>query len=92
MVGQVLHWDGAPVAGVRLELADAWGNRYNAISKAGASDAGQFDFPLFSATPQTLYLTVLDDGGNPVSSAIPVLHNVDPASTFPCHHVIVKGG
>ncbi len=92
VVGQVLNWDGAPVAGVRLELADAWGNRYTAFSKAGASDAGQFDFPLFSATPQTLYLTVLDGGGNPASPAIPVLHNVDPASTFPCHHVIVKGG
>lgn len=92
VVGQVLNWNGGPVADVRLELADAWGNRYTAISKAGASDAGQFDFPLFSATPQTLHLTVLDGGGNPISPSISVPHNVDQSSTFPCHHVIFRGG
>ncbi|MBX3053209.1 MAG: transglycosylase domain-containing protein [Caldilineaceae bacterium] len=92
VVGQVLNWSGAPVAGVRIGLADAWGNNYVAISKPGATDAGQFDFPLFSDTPQTLYLTVQDEAGNPISPAIPVPHNVDPASTFPCHHIIVKGG
>jgi len=92
VVGQVLDWNGAPVAGVRIGLDDAWGNHYVAVSKAGASDAGQFDFPLFSATPQTLHLTMQDGNGNPISPAIPVLHNVDPASSFPCHHVIVKGG
>jgi len=92
IVGQVINWGGAPVAGVRIGLADAWGNRYTAISKPGASDAGWFDFPLFSDTPQTLHLTVQDGNGNPISPPIPVLHNVDPASTFPCHHMIVKGG
>ena len=92
VVGQLVDWNGGPVVGVRLELADAWGNRYTTFSKAGASDAGQFDFPLFSATPQTLHLTVLDGGGNPISPSIPVPHNVDQSNTFPCHHVIVKGG
>ncbi|MBI3960385.1 MAG: transglycosylase domain-containing protein, partial [Chloroflexi bacterium] len=66
VVGQVINWDGAPVAGVRLGLADAWGNHYVAVSKAGATDAGQFDFPLFSATPQTLHLTVQDGNGTPI--------------------------
>ena len=92
VVGQVIDWGGAPVAGVRLELADAWDNHYSAISKAGATDAGWFDFPLSSDAPQTLHLTVLDGNGNPISPSIPVLHNVDQVSTFPCHHVIVKGG
>ncbi len=92
VVGLVLDWNGGPVAGVGLELVDAWGNRYTAVSKAGATDAGQFDFPLFSATPQTLHLTVLDGGGNPISPSIPVPHNVEQASTFPCHHVIFRGG
>jgi penicillin-binding protein 1C len=92
VMGQVLNWEGAPVAGVRMELADPWNNRAVAVSKSGATDAGQFDFPLFSGTDQTLYLTVLDENGNPISPAIPVPHNMDPASSFPCHHVIVKGG
>ncbi|RLT41954.1 MAG: hypothetical protein DWI57_06220, partial [Chloroflexi bacterium] len=92
VVGQVLNWGGAPVADVGIGLIDAWGNRYTAVSKAGATDAGRFDFPLFSATPQTLYLTVLDGNGNPISPAIPVLHNIDADSSFPCHHIIVKGG
>jgi len=92
VVGQVINWGGAPVANVRIELVDTWGNRAQAISKAGATDAGQFDFPLFSDTPQTLFVTVLDGNGNPISPAIPVPHNVDAASSFPCHHVIVKGG
>lgn len=92
VIGQVLNWNGGPLAGVRLELTDAWGNRYGAVSKAGATDAGQFDFPLFSDTPQTLRLVVLDGNGNPISPAVPVPHNMDASSSFPCHHVVFKGG
>lgn len=92
VMGQVINWDGAPVAGVRVQLADPWNNRAVAVSKAGAADAGRFDFPLFSGSAQTLHLTVLDENGNPISPAIPIPHNMDPASTFPCHHVVVKGG
>ena len=70
---------------IDLALQDA---AQAAVSKAGASDAGQFDFPLYSATPQTLYLTVQADSGvaiSPaISPAIPVPHNVDGASFFPC--------
>lgn len=62
---------------IDLALQDA---AQAAVSKAGASDAGQFDFPLYSATPQTLYLTVQADSG----PAIPVPHNVDGASFFLC--------
>jgi len=92
VMGQVLNWEGAPVAGVRVQLTDPWNNRAVAVSKSGATDAGQFDFPLFSGSAQTLHLTVLDENGNPISPAIPVPHNMDPDSTFPCHHIIVKGG
>ena len=92
IMGLVVNWSGAPVAGIRISLADAWGNQYVAVSKAGANDAGQFDFPLFSATPQTLRLTVQDGSGNPISPEIAIPHNMDPESSFPCHHVIVKGG
>lgn len=92
VVGQVIGWNGGPLAGVGLILNDAWGNRYQAVSKAGANDAGRFDFPLFSDTPQTLHLTVVDGAGNPISPAIPVPHNVTQESSFPCHHVVVKGG
>ena len=41
VIGQVLNWEGAPVAGVRVELTDPWNNRAVAVSKAGATDAGR---------------------------------------------------
>lgn len=52
VVGKVIDWGGAPVAGVRMELADPWNNSAVAVSKAGAADTGQFDFPFSLAQPR----------------------------------------
>ena len=39
---------GAPMPGVHITMVDEWGNRADAWSKSGASDAGHYDFPISS--------------------------------------------
>ncbi|RME57224.1 MAG: carboxypeptidase regulatory-like domain-containing protein [Caldilineae bacterium] len=92
IMGRVIDRNGAPVAGVHVVLFDQWGNRYDAVSKNGPADYGQFDFPIFSGTPQTLRLVVVDANGQPISPEIPVPHNMDEVSSKPCHHVTFVGG
>jgi penicillin-binding protein 1C len=91
VVGLVLNAAGAPVGGVRILMEDPWNNRYESVSKSGAYDAGRFDFPLYSSTPQELRVTVLDSAGNPASPTVIVPHNMDAASQTLCHHVVFRG-
>ncbi len=88
VMGIVLNQDGAPVPGVRLALADPWGNQAVSTSKSGA-DSGRFDFPIYADGPHDLFLTVTDEAGNPQSSPILIPHRQDPASDAPCHHVVL---
>ncbi len=92
VMGRVLTWEGQPVPGVRAVLEDPWGNRYETVSKPGPGDAGNFDFPLYSSTPQDLRLTLVDGAGNPISPTVIIPHNRDDASRQPCHHVVFRGG
>jgi hypothetical protein len=92
VMGQVLGLDGAPLAGVRVRLQDAWGNQAIAVSKNGQGDHGMFDFPIYGDGPQNLLVTVIDEAGNPLSSDITIPHKLDAASDTPCHHVVVRGG
>ncbi len=89
VMGVVLDPGRAPVAGVRLVLADPWGNQAEAYSKNGQGDYGQFDFPVYGDGPHDLFLTVTDDAGNPLSPTIVVPHRQDAASDAPCHHVVL---
>lgn len=92
VMGQVLNRDGAPLAGVRVRLEDAWGNQVIAVSKNGQNDYGMFDFPIYGDGPQNLVLTIVDEAGNPISPALVIPHKQDAASDTPCHHVVVQGG
>ena len=92
VMGLVTNWEGAPVAGVRVLMEDPWNNRYQTVSKSGAQDAGRFDFPMYSDTPQELRLTLLGPDGTPISPTVTVPHNMDEASRQPCHHVVFRGG
>lgn len=91
IVGQVLDAGGSPVAGVHIILVDQWGNRADAISKDGAADYGSYDFPI-NFFPNRYILTVVDQAGNPISSAIVVDHLQGEGGDAPCHSVVWRGG
>jgi hypothetical protein len=91
VMGTVVNRDGAPMAGVRLAMMDAWGNQASAVSKSGQSDYGMFDFPIYGDGPQNLQLMVVDENNNPLSAPVIVPHKIDAASDTPCHHVVIRG-
>ena len=90
IVGRVLDVTGAPLAGVRLSLYDQSGNQSTALSKDFGDDAGRFDFPLFSASPQEFFLNVVDEAGNPLSSTVVLQHRQGEVPDAACHHVVFR--
>ncbi|RIK57199.1 MAG: hypothetical protein DCC57_02220 [Chloroflexi bacterium] len=92
VMGQVLNPDGAPVAGVRVQMQDAWGNQTVAVSKNGPNDYGMFDFPIYGDGPQNLVVTVVDETGTPLSAPLMIPHKQDAESDTPCHHLVLRGG
>jgi penicillin-binding protein 1C len=92
IMGQILNREGGPVAGVRVQARDSWGNVFEAVSKSGAGDYGRFDFPIGSSTPQTISLIVVDANGYPISPTVMVEHQWGSGGSEPCHHVIFRGG
>ncbi|MEZ4637509.1 MAG: hypothetical protein R2856_21585 [Caldilineaceae bacterium] len=90
LIGRIVNNQGGPVAGVRVRMIDGWGNYYESMSKSGAADFGRFDFPLYSDSPQDLRVTVLDDGGMPISPTVTVPHRQSAESDFPCHFVVMQ--
>jgi len=91
IIGRVLNAAGGPVAGVRLTLVDAWGNRAEAISKSGAADFGMYDFPLNSFANRYT-VTVVDGAGRPLSAPATVDHLQGASGSAPCHTVIWWSG
>ncbi len=92
VMGRVVNAQGDPVAGVQIVMRDEWGNQATAISKNGAIDYGMFDFPIPSGAPHQIYVTVIDDGGNPISAAITIPHRQGEATEASCHHLVLQGG
>lgn len=87
IVGAVLNKDGAPLGGVRIVMVDEWGNRAEAVSKTGATDAGRYDFPINSFANR-YSLTVVDSGGTPISAPITVEHLQGYGGDSSCHTVV----
>ncbi len=92
IMGQVLNREGGPVAGVRVQARDEWGNVYDVVSKSGPADYGRFDFPIASSTPQTLSVMVVDPNGYPMSPSVMIEHQWGSGGAAPCHHLIFRGG
>jgi len=88
ILGQVQNPDGSPAAGVRLTFVDQWGNRGEAVSKNGANDLGNYDFPIGFNPPRAIRATVVDSAGNPLSPAVVIQHHQGSNSDASCHHVI----
>lgn len=87
IVGQVLDAGGAPLAGVRINLMDQWGNQAEAWSKDSAGDFGRYDFPV-NFFPNQYTLMIVDDAGNPLSAPVVVDHLQGNGGDAPCHSVI----
>jgi penicillin-binding protein 1C len=87
IVGQVIGADGAPRPGVHIVLVDQWGNRADAISKSGATDFGNYDFPL-NDFANRYALTVVDEVGRPISPPVVVDHRQGDGGDAPCHTVV----
>jgi hypothetical protein len=69
-------------------MRDQWGNEAFAVSKSGSGDAGLFDFPVgYSA--RELYVTAVDDAGNPLSQTVTIRHLL-PEDQSPCHHIVLE--
>ncbi len=85
IMGQVLNSRGTPVAGVQVAAVDEWGNQNVTLSKAGAIDYGNYDFPI-GAARRDFFITVIDAAGNPISETAWVQHR--KFNDLPCHHVV----
>ncbi len=87
ILGSVMARSGAPMPGVHVALVDEWGNRADAWSKDGVTDAGRYDFPIGS-TPNRYTLTIIDANGAPVSAPVTVEHQQGYGGTHRCHTII----
>lgn len=87
IMGRVLNRQGAPVGGVVVQMVDQWGNRATAVSKSGAADAGQFDFPIYSGSRLELSLTVMGPDGAPASPTI-MLRYPPESGDARCYHLV----
>ena len=90
IMGRILNAAGGPVPGVLVSARDEWGNTAQAVSKSGSADFGQFDLPVHSSTPHTIYVTVLDGSGNSISPTISVPHGQGEAGAAACHHIVFQ--
>ena len=84
-MGQVLNRNGTPVAGVRVVAIDEWGNRNETLSKRGAADYGNYDFPIGTAQ-RDLYVLIVDNADEPISETAWIRHR--KTDDAPCHHVV----
>jgi hypothetical protein len=87
IIGQVLGVDGGPRAGVHVTLVDQWGNQADAISKSGATDLGNYDFPI-NDFANRYTLTVVDSIADPISPPVSVDHLQGSGGDASCHTVI----
>jgi penicillin-binding protein 1C len=87
IMGRVLNRQGAPVGGVVVQMVDQWGNRATAVSKSGAVDAGQFDFPIYSGSRLELSFTVIGPDGAPASPTVTLRYPPESGDAR-CYHLV----
>ena len=88
VMGRVVNEQGGPVPGIYVLAVDQWGNRVTVVSKSDEANYGRFDIPL-NGGANTYTLTVIGDGGVPISPDITVRHLQGEAAA-PCHHVTLR--
>jgi hypothetical protein len=86
ILGRVIGPNGNPLPDVRLLLVDEYGNAQAKLTKAGANEAGQYDFPLFGAH-RRFYLSIADTGGNPLSPVVEIDYGVGANPGATCHRL-----
>ncbi len=88
VMGRVVNEQGGPVPGVYVLAVDQWGNRNTVVSKSDEDNYGKFDIPL-NGGANTYTLTVIGDGGVPISPNITINH-LQGDTAAPCHHVTLR--
>ena len=84
--GIVTDRAGNPLAGVRLNLVDEYGNEAAAVTKPGPGDTGRYDFPM-GGPARRFYMTVVDEAGKPLSPSVEILHDLAPQVGQNCRWV-----
>jgi hypothetical protein len=86
ILGHVVDAKGNPLPNITLLLVDEYGNQETKVSKAGAAEAGRYDFPLFGA-PRKFTLAIIDASGRLLSTKIEVPVGSGTAVGMTCHWV-----
>jgi hypothetical protein len=86
ILGRVTGPSGDPLPDVRLLLVDEYGNAEAKVTKTGANETGQYDFPLFGAH-RRFYLSIADAGGNPLSPVVEIDYGLGANQQATCHRL-----
>jgi hypothetical protein len=66
VLGFVTDRAGNSLPGIRLRLVDEYANESFAVTKAGQTDLGRYDFPV-AGPPRRFSISVVDESGSPLS-------------------------
>ncbi len=88
IMGVVRDTRGNPLAGVTVRMEDEYGNSATQVSKSTPGEVGRYDFVL-TGVPRRIYVWIVDEGGNPISPRVEILHLLPNSGyeAFTCHYV-----
>ena len=90
VVGVVIDANTNPLPGVRLNYVDQWGNELSEVTGGGFSDYGLFDFSISVETGHQIYITIVNDAGNPVSNTAVIDHQQAENVGYLCHYLVFR--
>ena len=88
VMGTVRDAQGRPLVGATLRMEDEFGNGDTRVTKGNPGEEGRYDFVL-TGPPRRVYIWVIDEGGNPLSPRVEILHRLPNSGyeAFGCHYV-----
>jgi|GEM_PF-4725689 len=90
VVGTVIDASTNPLPGVLLKYVDQWGNELSVITGGSFSDYGLFTFDIPVETSHQIYITIVNDGGNPVSNTAVIDHKQADNVGYLCHYLVFR--
>ncbi len=87
VAGRIQDAQGKPLAGVIVQLKGDFGVK-TVQTSSNAGQKGRYAFHL-SGDPQRLFIGIVDEGGNPLSPRVEILHLLPNSGyeAFHCHYV-----
>ncbi len=88
VMGTVRDARGVPLAGITVRMEDEYGNGDTRVTKGNPGEVGRYDFVLLGP-PRRVYVWIVDEGGNPLSPRVEILHRLPNSGyeAFRCHYV-----